>query len=51
MTAKKVAPKKEVAEDAARAEEAVSEAPVEVVAEEAPAVEVAEAPAEETKDA
>ena len=51
VTAKKVAPKKEVAEDAAPAEEAVSEAPVEVVAEEAPAVEVAEAPAEETKDA
>ena len=51
VTAKKVAPKKEVAEDAARAEEAVSEAPVEVVAEEAPAVEVAEVPAEETKDA
>ena len=51
VTAKKVAPKKEVAEDAAPAEEAVSEAPVEVVAEEAPAVEVAEVPAEETKDA
>ena len=51
VIAKKVAPKKEVAEDAAPAEEAVSEAPVEVVAEEAPAVEVAEVPAEETKDA
>ena len=51
VTAKKAAPKKEVAEDAAPAEEAVSEAPVEVVAEEAPAVEVAEVPAEETKDA
>ena len=51
VTAKKAAPKKEVAEDAVPAEEAVSEAPVEVVAEEAPAVEVAEAPAEETKDA
>jgi len=64
VTAKKAAPKKEAAEDAAPAEEAVSEAPVEAVAEEAPveavaeeapAVEVAEAPAEdaaeETKDA
>ena len=51
VTAKKAAPKKEVAEDAVPAEEAVSEAPVEVVAEEAPAVEVAEVPAEETKDA
>ena len=51
VTAKKAAPKKEVAEDAAPAEEAVSEAPVEVVAEEAPAVEVAEVPAEEPKDA
>ncbi len=64
VTAKKATPKKEAAEDAAPAEEAVSEAPVEAVAEEAsveavaeeaPAVEVAEAPAEdvteETKDA
>ena len=64
VTAKKAAPKKEASEDAAPAEEAVSEAPVEAVAEEAsveavaeeaPAVEVAEAPAEdateETKDA
>ena len=51
VIAKKAVPKKEVAEDAAPAEEAVSEAPVEVVAEEAPAVEVAEVPAEETKDA
>ena len=64
VTAKKATPKKEAAEDAAPAEEPVSEAPVEAVAEEAsveavaeeaPAVEVAEAPAEdvteETKDA
>ena len=64
VTAKKATPKKEAAEDAAPAEEAVSEAPVEAVAEEAsveavaeevPAVEVAAAPAEdateETKDA
>jgi len=42
VTAKKAAPKKEAAEDAAPAEEAVSEAPVEAVAEEAPVEAVAE---------
>ena len=42
VTAKKAAPKREAAEDAAPAEEAVSEAPVEAVAEEASVEAVAE---------